>query len=709
VPFFFDLNDFLPIDTPADRGTFMRFWVKCLGVLLLLFAQAAREAFADFDCRDGVIHTWSGKAAQIGTCMEHFFDPTSAVTADEISGSQSGQFRQSTSRAPNLGFAHGTYWMRLRVDNTQIKKHGAFLSLGNPLVDRATLYEKQGGRLREVGHAGVIVAGAEENVSDRDMTFRLSAGGVGVSEFFISAQGVQQSFVPVLRSEVDFNHHQRLEYLVFGLYFGVIAVMALYNLSLFFVVRDSVYLWYVGAIVFFHGLCFAGLMGATNFFLWPEATIFAQRQLPASAPLGLLFTVLFAYQFLQIEQNHPRAAKMLRALCAVLAMHFSISLFIFNVWHITIGFAFQIAALALVMSSAIPQARKGVRSARLFLLAWSFLIIAGLVFCAGQFGLINHTFLSLNGPLLGSAVEVVLLSIALGDKINTIRLEKEAAQQIALENARERAVLDAEMSAAVAVQSTLLPPSMNSIGYELATYYRVAERVGGDWFWHSRDERTGLVYVYIGDVTGHGVPSALLTGVICGAVASLESEFAKSSTVVHPEERLLATARNINEVVWKTGARSNRQVSMCLLCFDPETGDVVSVNAGHPFPLIWHAQDMRLESIVSSGPLMGNATGDFVVHREVLSNGDYLMLFTDGLFEARERLKTEKSSSRRRELTMIFKQCNCANDVTDLITKQLSVFTDQENSLTDDVSVIVLRRRESPDEKSGQILGGAAA
>ncbi|MEN9810841.1 MAG: hypothetical protein RLZZ488_2408 [Pseudomonadota bacterium] len=687
----------------------MPFWVKCLVVLLLLFVQTAREAFADFDCRDGVVQSWSGEAAQIGACIEYFFDPTSAITAGEIVSTQGSQFRQSTSRAPNLGFAHGTYWMRVRVDSELVRKSGAFLSLGNPLIDRAMFYEKEGGRLRELGRSGVVVAGSEESVSDRDMTFRLSAGSGRVSEFFVSAQGVQQSFVPTLRSEVEFNHHQRLEYLVFGLYFGVIAVMALYNLSLFFVVRETVYLWYVCAIVFFHGFCFAGLMGATNFFLWPEATTFAQRQLPASAPLGLLFTVLFAYQFLQIEQNHPRVAKLLRALCVVLVVHFSMSIFLFNIWHITIGFAFQVAALVLVMSSAIPQARKGVRSARLFLLAWVSIIVAGLVFCAGQFGLLNHTFLSLNGPLLGSAVEVVLLSLALGDKINTIRLEKEAAQQIALENARERAVLDAEMSAAVAVQSTLLPPSMNSVGYELSTYYRVAERVGGDWFWHSQDERTGLVYVYIGDVTGHGVPSALLTGVICGAVASLESEFAKSSTDVDPEERLLTTARNINEVVWKTGARSNRQVSMCLLCFDPETGEVVSVNAGHPFPLIWHAQDMRLDSIVSSGPLMGNATGDFSVHRDILTHGDYLMLFTDGLFEARERLKTEKSSSRRREMTMIFKQCNSASDVTDRITQQLSVFTDNENSLTDDVSVIVLRRRESPDEKSGQILGGAAA
>jgi serine phosphatase RsbU (regulator of sigma subunit) len=85
------------------------------------------------------------------------------------------------------------------------------------------------------------------------------------------------------------------------------------------------------------------------------------------------------------------------------------------------------------------------------------------------------------------------------------------------------------------------------------------------------------------------------------------------------------------------------------------------------------------------------------------------MLFTDGLFEARERLKTAKSSSRRREMSMIFKQCNSASDVTDRITQQLSVFTDHENSLTDDVSVIVLRRREGVSEQAETESGGEAA
>lgn len=672
-----------------------------LFILLALVCLAlSKPVFAQLECTGGVIRGFERGDAQIGTCVETFFDPTSALTVEDVRKFHSTEFKPTQSRAPNLGFKDGTFWMRFRISPEATRGQRLYLSLGNALVDKAVFYQFDNSRLINTARAGVLVSAADESVQDRDVVFSIPNDITENSDIYISARGVQQSFVPILRSEPDFNAHQRLEYLVFGMYFGVVVLMALYNLGLFFVVRDRVYLWYVGAIVFFHGFCFAGLLGATNYFLWPEATLWAQRQLPASAPLGLLFTVLFASQFLQISASNPRIARALKYLCTALVAHFFISLLIFHVSLITLGFAFQLGALSLVMWCAIPQAWRGNRSARLFLLAWACLIVAGLVFSAGQFGILNHTFYTQNGPLFGSALEVVLLSFALGDKINTMRLEKEAAQNLAIENAREKALLDTEMSAAKAVQATLLPPNLKPAGYELATYYQVAERVGGDWFWHSRDERTGFVYVYIGDVTGHGVPSALLTGVVCGAVASLETEFAKSVEPLEPQERLLLTAQNINQVVWKTGARSDRWVSMCLICFDPVSGMVTSVNAGHPFPLLWHVQDAQLESIVSSGPLMGNSVGSFSVHKSFLAPGDYLMLFTDGLFEARERLKDAQTVSRRRSLTRLFKQSNSAGDVTERISTELSVFTENKNSLTDDVSVVILRRSES-EEKQG--------
>ncbi len=670
-------------------------FARVILVLAFVCCTLSKRSFAQVECENATISKWSGSNAQIGKCLEVFFDPTSSLGIEEILEDYADKFAPSTSLTPNLGFKAGTFWMRFWVKQGTLDGKKLHFSLGNPLVDLAHLYQVKSSQVVHSSKAGVMVSSQDEAVKDRDVVFLIPNRGVSNSVFYISARGVQQSFVPVLRTEVDFNSHQKLEYLVFGLYFGVILVMAFYNLGLFFVVRDTVYLWYVGAIVFFHGFCFAGLLGATNHFLWPEATLWAQRQLPASAPLGLLFTVLFASKFLQIATLNRRIAEFLRILCGVLVIHFLVSLIWFDVVLVTVGFGFQICALSLVMWSALPQAWQGNRSARLFLLAWACLIVTGLLFSAAQFGILNHTFFTQNGPLFGSALEVVLLSFALGDKINTMRLEKESAQQLAIQNAREKALIDTEMAAAVAVQATLLPPQFHASGCELATYYRVAEHVGGDWFWHSQDERTGFVYVYIGDVTGHGVPSALLTGVICGAVASLESEFSKRAESIAPKERLLLTAENINEVVWKTGARSDRWVSMCLVCFDPSSGTVTSVNAGHPFPLIWHSKDAHLESIVSSGPLMGNKSGAFSVHIDALAPGDFLMLFTDGLFEARERLKSTKSLSRRRELARLFIQCDSAHDVADRISQELSVFTENENSLNDDVSVVILRRSDS--------------
>jgi serine phosphatase RsbU (regulator of sigma subunit) len=433
------------------------------------------------------------------------------------------------------------------------------------------------------------------------------------------------------------------------------------------------------------------LLGATNHFFWPESPLWAQRQLSASAPLGLFFTVLFADSFLKISALSNAFARAVKALSALILIQFLISVLWFDVTVVKVGFVAQIGALAVVMSAAIPNAIKGNRSARLFLLAWACLIAGGLAFSFAQFGFYQHSIITQNGILFGSAAEVVLLSFALGDKINAMRDEKEHAQQKAIESANQRALIESELLAANAVQETLLPPPDKNSALEIATYYMVAERVGGDWYWFTHDVKNNVYYFYIGDVTGHGVPSALLTGVICGAVAAMETEYEAAEFSVDPSARLIHTAEVINDVVRKTGARSDRWVSMCLMSLDEKTGKLTTVNAGHPFPMIWRNAKGSLDSLVSSGPLMGNSGASFTLLEEFLETGDFVMVYTDGYNEARERLKSAANSSRRRELTGLFKKSNSPEKFVEFVRSELDSLTVDGNTLTDDVTLVVFR------------------
>ncbi|MFZ9519766.1 MAG: 7TM diverse intracellular signaling domain-containing protein [Silvanigrellaceae bacterium] len=644
-------------------------------------------------CRDGTITLQAEKYSfQIGNCSGYLFDPESRWRVEQIISGAAGSFRGLISVAPNLGFKSGTFWLRFDLRNEGSAETKMFMSLGNPLIDSARFFRiGDDGKAIELGAGGVLVPGFSKAVIDRDVTFTTTIAAQTKATFLVEARAIQQSYLPVIRDATSFQRHQLLEYLAFGLYFGVIVVMALYNFVLFFVVRDKSYLWYVGSITFFHGFCFVGLLGASNHFFWPDSPLWAQRQLSSSAPLGLLFTLLFADSFLKISAQSIHLARMMKFLLATVLVQLVVSALWFDVLVVKLGFVLQVSALGLVLSSALPNALRGDRSARLFLSAWAFLILGGLLFSFGQFGFFPHSFLTQNGILFGSAVEVVLLSFALGDKINIMRNEKDSAQQRALESANQRAQIESELLAANAVQETLLPPRNLTSSVDISTCYMVAERVGGDWYWHTHDPINKVLYFYIGDVTGHGVPSALLTGVVCGAVASLETEYASTGVRIEPCERLLHTAEVINDVVRKTGARSDRWVSMCLIALEEETGKLTIVNAGHPFPMVWRKNRGVLESMVSSGPLMGLSGGTFSHIEEYLDSGDSVMLYTDGYNEAREKLKLGAPTSRRRDLISLFQKSGSPETFVETVRADLAKLMAGGNTLSDDVTLVLFR------------------
>ncbi|NBX19036.1 MAG: hypothetical protein EBR09_16945, partial [Proteobacteria bacterium] len=409
-----------------------------VGVLSLF----ENPALASDVCTNGVLDVSQlSHTHQVSPCVESYFDPESTSSVNDFLSEGHKKFTPVSSGAVNLGFRNGTHWFRLHLSNSSNVEKIIFLSLGNPLVDFARAYEiNSKGEAAITGYSGVTVGSSQKQVSDRDVVFSLKIPIHQTKTYLIRSAAIQQSYLPVVRGGNEFSSHQFRENLVFGLYLGVIGVMAIYNFILFFFVRDRSYLWYVLSIIFFHGFCFAGLMGATNHFFWPESPIWGQRHLPAVAPLGLLFSVLFADSFLLIQNSSRRYALIIRSLIAFIVFQFLLSVFIYDVSIVVAGFAVQIAALAVVLSAAVPRALRGDLSAYLFLLAWGFLIIGGLVFSFGQFGLYPHSFFTQNGILFGSAAEVVLLSLALGQKINTLRREKEVAQLKAVESANERAL-----------------------------------------------------------------------------------------------------------------------------------------------------------------------------------------------------------------------------------------------------------------------------
>jgi sigma-B regulation protein RsbU (phosphoserine phosphatase) len=179
------------------------------------------------------------------------------------------------------------------------------------------------------------------------------------------------------------------------------------------------------------------------------------------------------------------------------------------------------------------------------------------------------------------------------------------------------------------VQSALLPSLPHSAaGVLLATEYRPAEQVGGDFFDAFPVNDGGLALV-VGDVSGKGVPAALIVGVIHGAVRS--SNWTGSAD--HHEEESASLNRLLCE-----RASMERYASMCWCYYDPAARSLHYVNAGHWPPLLVRSEAGAPGSVTvleGGGPVLGLlADVRYAQSQYAVCPGDVLVLFTDGVIEA---------------------------------------------------------------------------
>lgn len=272
-----------------------------------------------------------------------------------------------------------------------------------------------------------------------------------------------------------------------------------------------------------------------------------------------------------------------------------------------------------------------------------------------------------------------------------------ASLGVALENihflgeAETKGRLEVELQAAQAVQESLLPTPIEVPGLELAASYRSAAQTSGDWYFHHYHPTLRQLDVLVGDVTGHGAPAALLSGVVCGTVrnafASLDRQL-----IADAEQRLREVCAAVNRVIYQT-SRGQMSMTMIFLSIDLTTGEAVAINAGSPYPS-WRKQSGTVTSIGAPGSRLGDHREPRVEAERIrLSVGDTLFLFTDGLVENRG---PDGGVFHERALRRLLREDGPAQVLQQRVLEAArGVWRDEEPA--DDVTTLVLRWTQQAD------------
>jgi len=188
----------------------------------------------------------------------------------------------------------------------------------------------------------------------------------------------------------------------------------------------------------------------------------------------------------------------------------------------------------------------------------------------------------------------------------------------------ERRRLESELQLSQVVQRALMPQRVPRIsGLEIAAFSRPADIIGGDYFdfFKFRDGSHGMV---IADVSGHGVSAAMLMSSLQTAIQTMAPDANSPAEILERINRFYI--HNINFTTF---------VTIFLARYDPKESTLTYVNSGHNPPAVFCREAGTIHWLTRTAPAIGLAE-HYIPNMETikLSDGDMLLLYTDGLTEA---------------------------------------------------------------------------
>jgi serine phosphatase RsbU (regulator of sigma subunit) len=242
---------------------------------------------------------------------------------------------------------------------------------------------------------------------------------------------------------------------------------------------------------------------------------------------------------------------------------------------------------------------------------------------------------------------------------------------------RERQRLENEMQVAQLIQRQFLPKGLPHVkGWQVHAYYQAAREVGGD-FYDFIDIGDGKLAIVAGDVTGKGVPAAL---VMATTRSILRGEAPKSEA---PGEILAAANSQL------VGDIPAHMFATCLcIVMDPATGTMSVANAGHNRPYLAGPDGVR-EIQVSGMPLGLMPDMEYEEATGMLEPGQSFILHSDGVVEAHNPSREMFGFPRMKQAVDHHAK---ADTIIDTLLDKLNEFTGPEWEQEDDITLVVLHR-----------------
>lgn len=362
-------------------------------------------------------------------------DPGNQLTlADVQSPTWATQF--SSGQAPGtsliFGLTRSAYWLRLHLHNADPQPLERMLEINYARLADVQLYYQLPGGTAMHWITGTNYPFMTRAYANRAFVFPLHLAAQSEQYLYLRVKGIAALEVPArLWQPQAFYAYERSDYVFHSIYYGMAMAMAIFNLLVFILLRERMYILYVFFVSSF-ALTLAAQNGLANEFLWPGAPFWSNYTLAIGYSYTLAALLLFTRSMLNTRQLIPRTDRVIQVIVALFLLS---PLAFFYAYQSVIPFAMllNVIASSLILAVGIYCAFKRQRSAYFFVAAFLVICTASPINSLRVAGLLPTNMFTVNGLQIGSAIEMILLAYALADRFNMIRREKELAQIDALQ------------------------------------------------------------------------------------------------------------------------------------------------------------------------------------------------------------------------------------------------------------------------------------
>ena len=358
--------------------------------------------------------------------------------SDIFSSPVNGKLKINPDFNKNKFLTENTYWVKVAIKKTPQSNKQWLLEFYDQTIDQITAYIPSESGYKEL-KLGDKTAFGDRIFAHKNFQIPVANESPGIAIYYFKIKSSQKADIRIaFRSYNRFIYYALNEYFLYGIFYGMILIISLYNGLIYLAIKEVKYLYYVFYLLSV-GIFAACVDGIAFQYLWPNHPEWNQPISGLSSFLIIVFALLFSTHFLNLKRRFPSMYRCFQVMLLAKTILFTAGIAFFpTLLEIQI---YDIIPFFLILFSSIYVLIKGYSVARLFVIAYGILFLGVALKALVHTAIIPHSTVLYYSLHIAFLLEMLLLTLALGDRVKILKDNRDRALLRSLRQAEENAQL----------------------------------------------------------------------------------------------------------------------------------------------------------------------------------------------------------------------------------------------------------------------------